>query len=186
MKIQDIHIGQRLRGYFDEGSEDQVNGTRVWHDFTVVNILGRFEEVESEEGEIFHIDDVELIPEDTETSSVSPVVNERVMVMMDQVRIAQEIARSNLEELFKRKSTPAEAFEIIDMISAYSHMYKDGMLASNEYSKIESGDLRDQIDEIAHICFSSIKGIVAGCRMQVDVKGNAGEERKVTITFPFV
>lgn len=56
MKIQDIRIGSRIRGYYDEGNE------RKYRDFKVKNILGSLEEVESEEGEIFHIDDCDGIP----------------------------------------------------------------------------------------------------------------------------
>lgn len=56
MKIQDIHIGSWVRGNYDEDCE------RKYRDFKVVNILGRMEEVESEEGEIFFIDDCTGIP----------------------------------------------------------------------------------------------------------------------------
>lgn len=56
MKIQEITYGSWLRGYYDEDVE------RKYRDFKVANILGSLEEVESEEGEIFHIDDCKGIP----------------------------------------------------------------------------------------------------------------------------
>lgn len=56
MKLQDIRIGSYIRGYYDEGNEHK------YRDFKVVNILGILEEVESEEGDIFFIDDCDGIP----------------------------------------------------------------------------------------------------------------------------
>lgn len=56
MTINEISINSYIRGYFDEDAE------RKYREFKVINILSRLEEVESEEGEIFYIDDCEGIP----------------------------------------------------------------------------------------------------------------------------
>lgn len=56
MKARELMIGSWVRGYYPE------DGELKYRDFKVANIRGSLGEVESEEGEIFYIDECEGIP----------------------------------------------------------------------------------------------------------------------------